>query len=160
MGIIKMTKKDSFSAIRAILVSANASKDLLAFIDHELELLDTKSAKRKPSKTQKLSAELSTIVVSVLKNADKPLTIAEIQSANVDLRMFNGEDVSPQRITSILTKLVNAGDVVKEVIKRKTHYSWANTVQDEVSDAEEDCTLDDTPDLEDCEFDDIPDFED
>ncbi len=160
MNTNKMTKKDSFSAVRAILVSANAPKDLLAFIDHEVELLNTKSANRKPSKTQKLSIELSGIVIAVLTNADKPLTVEGIQAVDINLRVFNGEDITPQRITSILTKLIKEGKVTKEVIKRKTHYSWVNTIQDNATDVEEDCEPDDTSDCKDCEPDDTSDCKD
>lgn len=156
----KMTKKDSFSAIRTILVSANASADLISFVDNELALLAKKSGNRKPTKTQTITAQLSELVIAVLQEATEALTIANIQEKNVDLRVFNGESISPQRISAILTKLVKEGRVKKEVIKRKTHYSWVNTIQDNATDVEEDCELDDISACEDCDFDDISDCED
>ena len=53
-----MTKRENYTAIRAI-VADNA--ELVAFIDHELELLDKKNSKRsdKPTAKQTANAELA-----------------------------------------------------------------------------------------------------
>ena len=45
----KMTKVEMFSAIREV-VSENA--EMVAFIDHEIELISKKAASKKPTKVQ------------------------------------------------------------------------------------------------------------
>ena len=133
----RITKKENFTSVRAILVENNASENLLKFIDHEIELLNKKSASRKPTKAQKATSELRDIVLDVLGNATKPMTILEIQGCDDRLKVFNGEVVSNQRIASILTKLgdgVNGEGIVhKKVVKRKNYYAIDGIIDIEVS---------------------------
>ena len=133
----RITKKDNFTSVRAVLVENNASESLIKFIDHEIELLDKKSASRKPTKAQKATSELRDIVLDVFSSAERPLTILEIQACDDRLKVFNGEVVSNQRIASILTKLgdgVNGeGIVCKKVVKRKNYYAIDGIIDIEVS---------------------------
>lgn len=125
-----VTKKENFEAVRAILVNANADQVLIDFINHELDLLAKKSATRKPSKSQKLSANIADILLEVLANAEYPLSIAELQQKDSRLTNFNNEEISSSRISSILNKFI-AGSatfsgqekVKKIIIKRKTYYA-------------------------------------
>ena len=133
----RITKKENFTSVRAVLVENNASESLIKFIDHEIELLNKKSASRKPTKAQKVTSELRDIVLDVLGNATKPMTIVEIQGCDDRLKVFNGEVVSKQRIASILTKLgdgVNGeGIVCKKVVKRKNYYAIDTIIDVDVS---------------------------
>ena len=133
----RITKKDNFTSVRAVLVENNASESLIKFIDHEIELLDKKSASRKPTKAQKATSELRDIVLDVFSSAERPLTILEIQACDDRLKVFNGEVVSNQRIASILTKLgdgVNGeGIVCKKVVKRKNYYAIDTIIDVDVS---------------------------
>ena len=133
----RITKKDNFTSVRAVLVENNASESLIKFIDHEIELLDKKSASRKPTKAQKATSELRDIVLDVFSSAERPLTILEIQACDDRLKVFNGEVVSNQRIASILTKLgdgVNGEGIVhKKVVKRKNYYAIDGIIDIEVS---------------------------
>lgn len=137
MATERVTKKENFTSVRAILVENNAPDSLIKFIDHEIELLNKKSVSRKPTKTQKATSELRDIVLEVLNKAKKPLTILEIQSADERLKVYNGEAVSNQRIASILTKLGDGangeGIVHKKVVKRKNYYAIDGTIDIEIS---------------------------
>lgn len=55
----KMTKKEQFAKVRAILAE-KGENDLVAFIDHEVELLTAKNSRRsnKPTKNQLANVEL------------------------------------------------------------------------------------------------------
>ena len=133
----RITKKENFTSVRAVLVENNASESLIEFIDHEIELLNKKSASRKPTKAQKATSELRDIVLDVFNSAERPLTILEIQACDDRLKVFNGEVVSNQRIASILTKLgdgVNGEGIVhKKVVKRKNYYAIDGIIDIEVS---------------------------
>lgn len=132
------TKRENFEAVRAILVNANADQVLIDFINHELDLLAKKSATRKPSKSQKLSSDITGILFETLENAEYPLSIAELQQANSNLKNFNNEEITSSRLAAILNKYVaesatfcGEDRVKKIVIKRKTYYATANTINNQ-----------------------------
>ena len=60
MATEKTTKKENFQAIVTILEGVNR-QDLADVIRHEIELLENKAAKRKPSKSQVANAELTEV---------------------------------------------------------------------------------------------------
>lgn len=129
--VTKVTKADNFKALLN-LAEVAAHPELVEFINHELALLAKKSASRKPSKSQATSNTLRDIVLEVLNTADAAITIAEIQEADSRLKVFNGENVSNQRIAAILTRLIGEGIVFKQTIKRRNYYSTSNTSEPEV----------------------------
>lgn len=114
-----MTKRENYNALRAI-VADNA--DLVAFIDHELELLDKKNARRstKPTKAQLANEDTKAVIVEVLTDATEPMTIADIMADDVAF-----EGMSIQKISALLTQLVNDGQVVRTSVKRKSYFAIA-----------------------------------
>lgn len=130
MSNIKVTKADNFKALLN-LAEVAAHPELVEFINHELALLAKKSTNRKPSKSQATSNTLRDIILDVLYAADSAMTIAEIQEADSRLKVFNGENVSNQRIAAILTRLIGEGIVFKKVIKRRNYYSTSDTFDTE-----------------------------
>lgn len=114
-----MTKRENYNALRAI-VADNA--DLVAFIDHELELLDKKNARRstKPSKTQLANEDTKAVIHDVLLDADAPMMIADIIA---DDPALNG--LSTQKVSALLSQMVASGDVVRTVNKRKSYFAIA-----------------------------------
>lgn len=131
MSNIKVTKADNFKALLN-LAEVAARPNLVEFINHELALLAKKSTNRKPSKSQATSNTLRDIVLEVLNTADSAITIAEIQEADSRLKVFNGENISNQRIAAILTRLIGEGIVFKQTIKKRNYYSTSNTSEPEV----------------------------
>ena len=131
MSNIKMTKADNFKALLH-LAEVSAHPELVEFINHELALLAKKSANRKPSKSQATSNTLRDLVLEVLNAANSEMTIVEMQEIDDRLRTFNGENVSNQRLAAILTRLINEGIIIKQVVKRKNYYKIANTSDNEV----------------------------
>lgn len=131
MSNTKVTKADNFKTLLS-LAEVAAHPELVEFINHELALLAKKSTNRKPSKSQETSNTLRDIVLDVLYSADSAMTIAEIQEADNRLKVFNGENVSNQRVAAILTRLIGEGIVFKKVIKRRNYYSTSDTFDAEV----------------------------
>ena len=102
----KLTKRDYFNSLLAI--NEVASKpELVNFINHELELLEKKNKSRSNelTETQKENIELG-----------KELTTKEI-------REHFG--VTAQKVTPILTKLVEENSLTKRVDKRVSYYKVA-----------------------------------
>lgn len=115
----KMTKAQNFNAIREILVDADRP-DLVAVIDHELELIANKAAKRSstPTKAQREGIALKTDILGVLTENEEVMTIPEIIAA-----LPNAENVSPNKVTAQLTKLIEDDHAVtREIVKRIRYY--------------------------------------
>ena len=118
----KLTKKDNFKAIIAVLTEAGED-DLVAVMEHELELLENKSAKRSttPTATQKENAEIADLVPEVLE-AGKLYRLSEIKALIPALASASGT----QRIAVICRKLEADGVLTKTVDKRVIYYSLAD----------------------------------
>lgn len=117
----KPTKRDSFNALLAIpAVAENA--DLVAFIEHEIELLDKKnSAERKPTAKQTENAGYKADILAWMDNGVL-YTVADV-TKGVPALVENG--ISVNRVTAMMTQLVADGSVVKTIDKRKSYYSLA-----------------------------------
>ena len=112
-----MTKREMFLAIREV-VSADA--EMVAFIDKEIDLLNRKSASRKPTKTQTENEVYKADILVTLSTADAPLSIKDIQTETASL-----EELSNQRISHLLKALVDSGQVAKVYVKKVPLFSLA-----------------------------------
>lgn len=111
----KMTKKEMFAQIKTRLTNAEE----IAFIEHEIELLENKSSGvKKPTKTQIENEELKNKIVEYLVSSGASLTIIEIQKAL-------GLEESNQKMSALLKQLHDSGLVVKVYDKRKPYFSAA-----------------------------------
>lgn len=111
-----MTKKEMFTEIRNIVID---NEEMVAFIDHEIELLNRKaSSSRKPTKTQVENDAYKATIVGYLTTADKPMTIKEMQAEIADIA-----ELTNQRITHMLTDLVKAETLVKDYVKKVPYFS-------------------------------------
>ena len=114
----KITKKEMFTMIKAQ-VKDNA--EMVAFIDHEIELLDKKASNKKATKTQEANIGIKSTILTVLEGA-KPMTVTEMQGASAEL----GE-LSNQKVSALVRQLVEAGKVVKTIDKKVSRFSLADT---------------------------------
>ena len=113
----KITKKEMFTMIKAQ-VKDNA--EMVAFIDHEIELLNKKASNKKATKTQKANVGIKSIILAVLKGG-KSMTVTEMQGASAEL----GE-LSNQKVSALVRQLVEAGEVVKTIDKKVSRFSLAD----------------------------------
>ena len=121
MATTKMTKRDYFNAILAVLATVEDTdvSGLTAFVNHEIELLENKRSSTKPTKTQTENLAVKETIVSVLKEMGKPVTISEMQKFSADLAEF-----SCQKLSALLKQLVeNDKTVTKVTEKKKTYFS-------------------------------------
>lgn len=112
--IKKMTKKDYFNELKVLVADR---QDLVDFIDHEIELLSKKSSKVAPTKTQVENEKIKEKIVATLVELNKYATITEIQEANVELA-----ELSNQKVSALLTQLVNAKIVIRTIDKKKAYF--------------------------------------
>lgn len=117
------TKREMFAEIRKA-VADNA--EMVAFLDHEVELLDNKkSGSRKPTKTQVENEGYKADILTALAEADEPVTIkglAEICPSIAGL--------TNQRVTHMLTDLRKDGKVARSYVKKVAYFAIGS--EDEV----------------------------
>ena len=115
----KITKATRFNQLLSI-DAVKSNPDLVAFIEHELELLAKKNASdKKPTATQIANDGIKETILDTLAD-NKVMTITEMQKANADLA-----DLSNQKISALVRQLIAEGLVKKEEIKRKAYFSLA-----------------------------------
>lgn len=124
---VKVTKRERFEQIKA-LVGDNA--ELVAFIDHEIELLAKKNSRSgKPTARQVENEKIKTSIMTVLE-CGKPLTVTQIMTE------LNDSSLSNQRVSALLTQLKDSGEVVRTVEKKVAYYSIKEE-SDETEEVEE-----------------------
>lgn len=111
----KLTKIEMFTLILKEL----SDPTQIAFIEHEIELLENKKmVSRKLTQTQKDNEILKLDIVKFLQTSGKSFTITELQK-----NVSSIENLSNQRVSALLTQLVNSGTVSKTYEKRKAYFS-------------------------------------
>lgn len=121
----KITKRANYETLLTLIVDAfNANliteeedARLAEFLKHEIEQLDKRaaSAKKYAKKNSKATDELADAIMYVLTGDNQ--TIPEIVDA---VKAVNAESaITPQKATYRLTKLVEAGAVIRETVSVK-----------------------------------------
>lgn len=118
------TKKEMFAEIRKA-VADNA--EMVAFIDHEIELLNRKnSGVRKPTKTQLENEGFKADILVALSGVDRPITIKELC-----VECDSIANLSNQRISHLLTALRKEGHVKRTHVKKIAHFALGNEAEEE-----------------------------
>jgi hypothetical protein len=107
----RVTKKEYFEILRGIV---EGNDELVAFIDHEVELLSKKSNVR--TKAQIENDAIVEDIYNYLAGIGRPVTVTEL-IAEAQLEFTN------QKVSALLKKLVDAGRVVKVTDKKKSYFS-------------------------------------
>lgn len=111
-----MTKRENYAELRTLAL-AGARADLVAFIDHEVELLDRKNkAPKKATKTQVENEALKDRILDLLNGSVEPLTASTIGEAL---------GISVNKASALLTQLKEDNSVTRTVVKRKAYFSVA-----------------------------------
>ena len=117
----KTTKRENFASIIAVLKDAGKD-DLVAVMEHEIELLDKKSANRstKPTVRQAENAEIKSAIVASLE-PNRWYRCAEIKALNDVL----AEGEGTQRTARLCNDLVADGKLTKMVDKKVVYFALA-----------------------------------
>ena len=113
----KMTKMNYFEILRATYPQDVENYDeIIAFIDHEIELLKSRKTSHKMTATQKANIGLANDIFDGME-VGKMYTITEIMK-----EIPACHDLTNQKVTSIVTKMVDEGRIEKVVEKRRSYF--------------------------------------
>lgn len=116
----KMTKKEMFTEILAILNTVECNEELISGLEHEIELLSN----RKPSTAKIKSAEENEALIEEITSAllliGRAVTITELQKEAPNLSGY-----SNQKLSAILKKMVDRNLAKKVIDKKKSYFSLA-----------------------------------
>lgn len=121
----KITKKDMFAMVYAVVESVEDDNKqlMLDFINHEIELLNKKSSRSTQTKNQKANEEILVAIKEELSAMTEPVTISELMAKSEKMANYTN-----QKLSALLKKLVDAGEVVKTIDKKKSYFSIAESV--------------------------------
>jgi HSP90 family molecular chaperone len=119
MANTKMTKKDWFAEIRGIVAEMEREDkaDMLAFIDHEVELLSKKKSSTNSKKDKELE-ELCIKVETALAEFDRPVTITEFMKEST----HEVATLSNQKLSALLKKCIETRNTVAKTTDKKKSY--------------------------------------
>ena len=114
----KKTKRDLFLEVREVVAG---NEELVAFVDHELELLD-KKVSTKSTKVNDEQVALMEKIVNALNEIGRSVTISELQKENAEMA-----ENRKKKLSAMLKKLVDNKQVTKIVDKKKSYFTTAET---------------------------------
>lgn len=116
----KTTKKDMYNALLRI-ADVQANDEMVAFINHEIELLERKNSAKKATPQQE---ENNAIKVAMLDIMSEPMTATQIMNAIVPMFPNLERPLTNQRISALLRQLGDDGtqQVNKFQEKRVTYF--------------------------------------
>ena len=122
----KVTKREYFAQLREVVAD---KPELVAFIDHEVELLNKKNSGTSQTKTQKENVVIAEMLVEELAKAGKPITITDLMNESEVIQNYvleNGNKLTNQKISAIFKQLGEANRIVKVTDKKKSYFSVAD----------------------------------
>lgn len=123
----KMTKKEMFAYIAETVDNA----DIQEFCAHEIELLDNK--KRSSSKASAKATAQTNIVYEALARYDDYVTISDLVANDLmdcdELKNDKGL-VTTQKVSAIITNLVNSGKVERKKDKKTASFKAVTADED------------------------------
>ena len=116
----KVTKKEMFGRLIEIVEGANVQdvETIVEFLNHEIELVSKK--RNGQTKVQKANEGLIEVIYNAIAEAEKPVTVTGIYEM-----VKSDEITSPQKVSALVKKLVDAERVVRTEEKKKAYFSVA-----------------------------------
>ncbi len=116
-----MEKMTNAKAIAYVIENCTLPQDVAEKLEKIKASYEKKSsAERKPTATQIANEHLKDVILEVLTKATEPMTVSEIIKAHAELAELSTQKVSPQ-----LAKLVDEKKVNKTTEKRKSYFAIA-----------------------------------
>lgn len=116
----RVTKRET---LNTLIARYPTDTELVAYCEHELELLDNKKASGS-KKVNETAIANENLVYSALASVGTPITITDlIAKGGLDSIQNESGIVTSQKVSGIMRKLVESGKVVKTTDKKKSYFS-------------------------------------
>lgn len=112
--IKKLTKKEKYGMV---LDYIQDNEMLVEFIENEINLLTKKASSSSKTKTQIENEAIKEKIVAILTEIAIPVTITDLQTKSTELATY-----SNQKISALLTQLVNEKRITRVVDKKKAYF--------------------------------------
>ena len=126
----KMTKVEKYAELVKIVEGVDvANKDeLIAFLNHEKETVANRNSNSKPTSAQKANVIIMDTLRTVLAEQEEQVTITQLME-DPRLESYTMDDkkerMTNQKLSSVMKKLVDSGEVVKTMNKKKAFFKLA-----------------------------------
>lgn len=119
-NVKKPTKRETLTNLIARYPN---DSELVAYCEHEIELLDNKKASGS-KKVNETAVANENLVYNALASVGEPVTATDL-IAKTDLSALANESgiVTPQKVSAYLKKLKDSGRVITTTDKKKTYFS-------------------------------------
>jgi len=108
------------------IIKVHGTQEQLEFLNKKKEQIAKKNENKGLTATQKANEILIDIIKETLSKCDKAVRINELQDLDERLAMTEkGEPISNQKISALLKKLVDNGEVVKTIEKKIAYFKIA-----------------------------------
>lgn len=118
MATTKITIAEQYSAVINFLKEKGATEGMVNFIADRKALHEKKIGTRKPTKTQEANVGLMADIAEYMAGAEKPVTISDIIK-----NVASCNDLSTPKVSALVTKMKNAGEVTRSEVKGKAYFS-------------------------------------
>lgn len=119
----KITKKDNFKSIIEVLAK-NGREDLVAVMQHEIDLIEKKASNSKMTKNQEANQDIKALIIAELTRLAKPVTITDLINESPEIAEVTGG--SNQKVSALMTQLKNSSQVVRTQEGKKAMFSIAD----------------------------------
>ena len=114
----KTTKREYFAQVIKVLKAQAGTEELVAFCEHEVELLAKKAENKKSKGASAENVALAETVYGVLVETGKGMTVSEVQKSSDELA-----GLSTPKVTALLKILMDAGRVVRTTDKKRVEFT-------------------------------------
>lgn len=115
----KVTKNDNYNAIKEILSKMEGTEVLIAFIEHEQELLAKKSSSKGESKMAKINGQLDENILALLQERDRLSASEIVEMVRID-NIEGLEKVTLPKINSRLSFLGKEAKQIDRIVDKKS----------------------------------------
>ena len=119
------TRKEMFTAVSDFLAEHDADVAMIDFVNHQIELLDSKKENKKQAKEQEENAAYSDAIYEQMA-FERKYSVAELMKELPMVNDWNANhetELSVQKLASLLKPLVDGGKVIKTTEKRRVFYT-------------------------------------
>ena len=113
LKVKKLTKKEMFGELIR-LAEENERTDLIAFCEHEIDLINKKASASGQTKTQTENEKIKVVIIEELTRIARAVTISELIKESESLGQY-----SNQKLSALLKQMVEVDKTATKIVDKK-----------------------------------------